>query len=197
MARSRLLAVALCTASLASPAAAQERFYAYTSVPTLDGKGQRVKDRDGSPGTEGICLVWQRGWETSQDYVQVEVENVTRWYTGFGYHISGAAVTFDGFAAPMVEDHRPGVRRRIGPDEMVPNLSVTVPLSRARPPGCTDRWASMWAEQADALRQTFGSSPVRRRRGVDSDIGINQQRMIDENLRRERENMIKCNNFRC
>jgi hypothetical protein len=96
-------------------------------------------------------VAWQPGWQTSVNYVQLEVENVMRWYTGVGYDINVPAktVTFTRFSAPWVED-KDGARRRIGPDQMVPDFSVTVPLTTIRPAGCSDRWVKVWTDEEAA-----------------------------------------------
>jgi hypothetical protein len=52
-------------------------FYAFASVPAIDGKGRPVSDpRTGQQVVDRVCVVWQAGWDTSEGYVQLEVERV-------------------------------------------------------------------------------------------------------------------------
>jgi len=89
----RLSTALLALSMIAGPAAAGQLYYAYAEVPTLDGKGHPVADRNGKQAIEGVCLVWQAGWDDSLGYVRLEVESVFRWYTGLGYHIDTKART--------------------------------------------------------------------------------------------------------
>jgi hypothetical protein len=75
--------------------------------------------------------------------MNVEAQRVTRWYTGWAFQIDPRqqAATLSNFSAPMIEKTPQG-RRRVGPDQTVPRLTVTVPLITARPLGCNDRWVA-------------------------------------------------------
>jgi hypothetical protein len=114
-------------------------------------------------------LVWEPGWDTSRSYIQLEAAGVFRWYTGLGYRVDTTAMTatFEDFSAPMVADRPDGSRRRIGPDQMVPNLRVTASLTTVRPAGCTDRWVATWKAQAST-----GIVAIPRRPGRSSSGGI-------------------------
>ena len=76
-------------------------YYAHADVPTIDAKGNAVADQSGKQQKDGVCVVWQKGWERTTLYVPLEVEGVLRWYTGFGYKIDlqRGVVVFDEFAA--------------------------------------------------------------------------------------------------
>jgi len=132
-------------------------YYAYADVPTIDAKGRPVADQSGKQQKDGVCVVWQKGWERTTLYVPLEVEGVMRWYTGFGYKIDlrRGVVVFDDFAAPMVADKPDGSRKRVGPDESVANLKVTAPLTTQRPSGCTDRWVKIWTEHQEVVSHGF------------------------------------------
>ena len=134
---------------VAHTAGAEQQYFGYSEVPTLDGQRYRVTDpKTGRPATEGICFVWQRGWRGSREYMNIEAQRVTRWYTGWAFRIDPRqqAATLSNFSAPTIEETPQG-RRRVGPDQTVPRLTVTVPLTTTRPPGCSDRWLAMWTEQ--------------------------------------------------
>jgi hypothetical protein len=134
---------------IAHTAWAEQQHFGYGEIPTLDGQRSHVTDpTTGRPASEGICFVWQRGWRVSRGYMNVEAQRVTRWYTGWAFQIDPRqqAATLSNFSAPMIEETPQG-RRRVGPDQMVPRLTVTVPLTTTRPLGCNDRWVAMWTEQ--------------------------------------------------
>jgi hypothetical protein len=145
-----------------------QSYYAYADVPTVDAKSKPVADQSGRQQKEGVCVVWQKGWELTTLYVPLEAEGVLRWYTGFGYKIDlqhGVAI-FDEFAAPWIEDRADGNRKRVGPDQPVPDLKITAPLTTQRPPGCSDRWVKIWKQHQEiashgypAIAPPPGSSP--------------------------------------
>ena len=121
---------------MAQPARAEQPYFGYSEVPTLDGQRAHVTDpKTGGPGGEGICFVWQRGWRVSRGYMNIEAQRVTRWYTGWAFRIDPRqqAATLSNFSAPTIEETPQG-RRRVGPDRTVPRLTVTVPLTTTRPP---------------------------------------------------------------
>lgn len=143
---------------LAQAARAEQQYFGYVELPTLDGQRRHVSDpKTGRPATEAVCFVWEPGWRVSRGYVNIEAQRVTRWYTGWAFQVDPRhqAVTLSNFSVPMIEETPQG-RRRIGPDQTVPGLTVTVPLTPTRPPGCTDRWVAMWMEQS---RQIARSAP--------------------------------------
>lgn len=188
--------VVLCVA--ATGASAAERYYAYARVPTLDYQRQHVVDQTGQQAFDGVCAVWEPGWETSVDYVPLEAENVMRWYTGLGYAIdaSSKTVTFKSFSAPMVAD-KDGARRRIGPDQMVPNFSVTAPLTTVRPAGCSDNWVKVWTQNEYVATHGYPPSvgpPSGQSAPAESDISKSIINGVRQRVEQEQQNRSLCGN---
>jgi hypothetical protein len=142
--------IVLALSAIADSEAARQRYYAYAEIQTVDDKGRPIADRNGKQAIEGVCLVWEPGWSTSKNYMQLEVAGVFRWYTGWGYRVDPNAktATFEHFSAPMVEDRPDGSRHRIRAGSN--GSELTASLTTVRPSGCTDRWLATWEAQASS-----------------------------------------------